>query len=203
MIRVERRCASTTARWRSVVRRAGLVWLGMLAIGCGKGGGSGTASARATSTVVAPRVEKPVVIEIDPDAREPLELTRIAESVRATALLNLVESRRPERTAALLALAHAEDAELVVGRLAELAQDPKRDDRVTLLTVIRDVAYRRPPSSERLDPGSVARCVTVLRALARDESEDEPLRALAATAVNAFVRNELAAPDPGDPTGFR
>ncbi|MBM4360374.1 MAG: hypothetical protein FJ096_19885 [Deltaproteobacteria bacterium] len=131
---------------------------------------------------------------LDPRARDPLVLMRLAEDHRAPELLAMVEGQGAKHTAALLALAYADDAELVLARLSLLALDPKREDRVAVLTVLRDIAYRRPRDRERLAPESLAACIANLRALAANESESPERRALAETTVNAFDRNGLVPP---------
>jgi len=130
---------------------------------------------------------------LDATAREKLELMRIAETRRATDLAEVAESDAPERTTALLALAYADDVELVVERLSLIALDRRRPDRHEALEVLRDVAYRRPRDRERLAPESLAGCIANLRRLATDEREEVPLRALATAAVNAYVRSGYAA----------
>ena len=133
---------------------------------------------------------------LDPSERETLALMRIAESYRAPELLRIAESERPEHTTALLALAHAEDVELVTARLSELALDRRRVDRLEVLSVLRDVAYRRPRDRERLAPEGLATCLANLRRLAADTKDEPELRALAETIRNAYVRNGLAPPTP-------
>ena len=131
---------------------------------------------------------------IDPWAREPLALSRICEAHRATELFSLAVSDRPGHTTALLALAYAEDVEVVLGGLAGLSRERRRTDRLDVLGVIRIVANRRPSRTERLAPESLAACVATLRELAGDTAEDAALRAVAQSALNGFVRNGVAPP---------
>jgi hypothetical protein len=119
---------------------------------------------------------------------------RIAESHRPAALFALVEARRPEGTAALLALAHADDVDLVLGRMAALGADRERADRAEILTVLRDVSYRRPTTKEPVDPTSIAACLASLTRIAQDATDEPALRAIAASALHGFARAERLDP---------
>jgi hypothetical protein len=149
-----------------------------------------SATARASASAALSAAPGP---PIDPEARDPLDLMRIAESHRAAELFGIAESRLPERTAALLSLRYADDVELVLGRLAELAADRRRDDRRDLLAVLRDVAYRRRDAREPLDPDSLAKCIAALDGIARDAKDDSAVRALATSALHGFARAGVVA----------
>jgi hypothetical protein len=171
----------------------GLLFVGHLVVAC-RGEGDTVRGGRPT---LAPNTSAEgtgaASPAFDANIREPLALMRIAESHRVGELIAMAEGGGAERTAALLALAYADDVELVLARLSLLALDPKRDDRETVLAVLRDVAYRRPRDRERLAPESLAACIANLRRLAADTKEAPELRALAETSVTAFERNGLVA----------
>lgn len=154
-----------------------------------RGGGAGSGTGADAQAETQPTL-------LDPNTRDPLELMQVAETFRAKELLALAESDDPKHTAALLALTYSDDVELALGRLSEMALDAKRNDRETVLTVLRDIAYRRPNDRERLAPESLAACISNLRRLADDEREEAVLRALAGSSVNAFARNSLVRPLP-------
>ncbi|MBM4377130.1 MAG: hypothetical protein FJ095_18780 [Deltaproteobacteria bacterium] len=172
---------------------AALALVALAAPGCRTSGERATPLASAGSTSAA---SSGTPSALDPKAREKLELMRIAETRRGTELAVLAESDAPERTTALLALAYADDVELVLERISLIALDRRRPDRLEALEVLRDVAYRRPRDRERLAPESLAGCIVNLRRLAADERDEMPLRALATATVNAYVRGGYAASAP-------
>jgi hypothetical protein len=145
-----------------------------------------TASASASALPSASASAAP--IQLDPDTRDPLQLMRVAEMHRAKRLLAVCEARDKACGTALLALAYADDVELVLSRLGDLAGDKSRDDRAAIVTLLREVAYRKPSTREPLDPENVGRCIAALRRLAADDKEDEALRGLATSALFGFAR---------------
>jgi hypothetical protein len=94
------------------------------------------------------------------------------------------DDRRAET--ALAALALADDAELVLGELGELARDPRRGDAA--LATLAQLAARPPRGGEALDADSLARCIAALDAMSRDATVEMPRRVLAVNALRAFSR---------------
>ena len=117
----------------------------------------------------------------------PQSSARLADRIGAVALLASYE-RGLHDERALAALPWADDAFVVMGRLAELATDRRRTDRERLLRTLVRVVSREPQPVEPLAPDSVARAIAVLDAFSRDRSVANAERALAISALRALAR---------------
>jgi hypothetical protein len=122
-----------------------------------------------------------------------LAIRRLAEMHPAPALYQVVRGDAARAEVALRALAHADDAELALGDVAEMALRGER--RHAALEVVLRVVSRRPSGSERLDPPSLERCIVALAALSRDEGVAQAERAIAVSALRALARAGLVDED--------
>ena len=116
-----------------------------------------------------------------------LALARIAELYDATELWALASEPGERGRVALEVLVQADDAERVLGAMAEAARAAS-ERREELLRVIVRLASRPPRRGEALDAPSVARAVAALDALARDDGVDKSARALSVSALRALAR---------------
>ncbi len=200
----------TRAAWVRLLARAAVVGV----VGCGgeqvavgtapppAPSASATVVASASASVAAPR---PSPRDTDPlwqrarDA-DPAERERLALAVGATGLLDGVEDGGVNAGTALLALPFAEDAELSLGRLGELAASAGAADRRGLLQAILAVAGTPRRQREALDPEGVKRCGEALIALAARGDLPRGERALAVSAARALAEKGYvdASKIPGD-----
>jgi hypothetical protein len=133
---------------------------------------------------VNPRRDDPRWIQARGD--DPLEQARLAAEVGAAALLAGVEDGGDEEATALGALPFADDGEVALGRLGDLARaDPARRRRV--LGAILGIAGRPRQNREPLDPEGVRRCGEALLALGADRALPRGERALAISAARALA----------------
>ncbi len=89
---------------------------------------------------------------------------------------------------ALAALPYADDAEIALGRLGDLAgHDPRRRRRV--LGAILGVAGQPPRQREALDAEGARRCAQAMIALAADETLPREERVLAVSAARALAEH--------------
>jgi hypothetical protein len=117
---------------------------------------------------------------------DPLEKARLAVAVGAAELLAAVEAGGPPAETALEALPFADDGDLALGRLAEIAKaDPAR--RHAVLAAILGVAGRPRQPRELLDPEGVRRAGEAVLSLAADRALPREDRALAVSAARALA----------------
>ncbi len=116
-----------------------------------------------------------------------LASARLAELHSAPVLWAVAAGNGVRARAALEALAHSVDGELVLMAMADAARrSPRR--REAILAVILALASRAPRSGEPLDPPSLAHCIKQLDALSRDSAMPRRARVLAVSALRAFAR---------------
>lgn len=149
---------------------------------------AGAADAGPSATVTAATAVPTVTSSVGPweaaVGDDELALRRLAELHTATELMAIARGGR-QAAPALAAIAHADDAELVLADLAELAADAERG--AAALAVIAAIASRPQRTGEAVDPDSLERCLARLDALSRDPSVDRPRRVLAVNALRGFV----------------
>ena len=174
-----RRCAPLTTRLEAAVL--------LLLAGCGQcespAPSPSDAGAVATTTEL-----RSAEVRLQTSVDDELELHRLADQHPATELMDVVEAGEANADAALAALAHARDGELVLGRLGDLARElPQR--RLRALRTILALASRPPADGERYDPSSLRHCIGVLHGISRDVRIVPATRALAVSALRAFARH--------------
>lgn len=97
-----------------------------------------------------------------------IDLQRLADREGAVGLIAAVEIGRSLGLTALAALPYAEDGELALGRLCELAPRVEGSGRRALLVAIRGVIGAMSPDRERLAAEDLKPCAEALARLARD-----------------------------------
>ena len=137
----------------------------------------------------SPRLHDPRWLQARSD--DPLEKTRLAMAVGAAELLAGAEDEDPVAATALAALPYADDAEIALGRLGELALDrasPRSTARRRrVLEAILGIAGRPRRPVEALDPDGARRCGRAVVALAADPTLPREERALAVSAARALA----------------
>lgn len=96
-----------------------------------------------------------------------LDLARLADREGALGLLREVETSAARRATALLALPHADDAELALRGLCQLLE--KRPETAVAQAVV-GIVSRPPRARERWDPSGLRSCRPVLERLSRSEA---------------------------------
>ncbi len=126
---------------------------------------------------------------------DPLELRALAESEGATGLLEGVEDGGEIFLAACEALPFAPDAEIALGRLAEIAllEDPAQSEAA--LVAIHHIAARPPSRGEPLDPDGVASAAATVLVLASRETLPRQQRVRAISAARVFAERGALDPD--------
>src|SRR5262249_9648730 len=115
------------------------------------------------------------------------ELGRLAEAVGAAELLEGVEDGGETRAVALRALPLADDGELALGRLGDLARGAAGAERTAILEAILGVAGRPRTERELIDPEGVRACGRALVAIASDVAIERGDRALAISAARGLA----------------
>jgi hypothetical protein len=118
-------------------------------------------------------------------AGDELAAMRLAEIHTAPELVAIARGG-PQADAALVALRHANDAELALADLARLATDTRRGE-AALRTIVA-IAARPTRHTEPLDPDGLATCIERLQTLSRDAQAPRPRRVLAVDALRGFAR---------------
>lgn len=142
-----------------------------------------------SASAVAPAPESPR--RHDPRwlrAREadPMEKERLAVAVGAAGLVAGLDDGDEVAATALAALPFADDGEIALGRLGDLAR-AGGGRRRAVLTAILGVAGQPRQQREALDPEGARRCGEVLVALAEDAGVPREERALAVSAARALA----------------
>jgi hypothetical protein len=158
------------------------------------------ASAQAGSGPAAPspRLTDPLWLRAR-DA-DPAERIRLANAVGAGGLVEGVDDGGEVAATALGALPYAEDGELALGRLGELARAGTGAPRRALLEAILGIAGQPRRQREALDPEGVKRCAEALLVMAAQASLPRAERSLAVSAARALAEKGYLDPTriPGD-----
>lgn len=131
---------------------------------------------------------------------DPAERARLAVEVGAAGLLEGVEDGGEIEATALAALPFADDAEIALGRLAEITLEVGPTRRRSLLGAILAVAGQPRRQRDPLDPEGVRRCGQILLRLAATADLARPDRVLAVSAARALAEKGYVDPAkiPGD-----
>jgi hypothetical protein len=204
--------AAADARGRPARVAFVLGWIGVALAGCGAGaiepgkGGppspvpTATASASASSRAPLPSPRDGDPLWLRARGADAAERARLAVAVGATGLLEGLEDGGQNARTALLALPFADDAEIALGRLGELALRDGAIPREALLEAILAVAGQPRRQREALDPDGVRACGEALLKLAGQSSLPRAERALAVSAARALAEKGYvqASAIPGD-----
>ena len=145
-----------------------------------------TATASAAPLRASPRRTDPRWILAAAD--DPLDKARLALAVGAAELLEGVEDGGETAEIALAALPFADDAEVALGRLGELAR-AGGPGRRRILDAILGVAGQPGRQREALDREGPRRCGDAVLAVAADASAPREERALAVSAARALAEH--------------
>jgi hypothetical protein len=141
--------------------------------------------------VESPRLHDPLWLLARSD--DPLEKNRLAIAVGAAGLLAGTDDEDAVADTALAALPYADDAEIALGRLGDLAVDrasPRNTARRRrVLDAILGIAGQPRRPTEPLDPDGARRCGRALLALAADKALPREERALAVSAARALAEH--------------
>ena len=118
---------------------------------------------------------------------DPAELQRLASEVGAAELVDGVNDGGDIAAVALGALPYADDADVALAPLAELASVPTSSARQAILTAILAVAGRPRRARDLLDPEGVRRAGEVLLSLAARQDIPRAERAIAISAARALA----------------
>jgi hypothetical protein len=126
-----------------------------------------------------------------------LERARLAEAVGATELLLGLEDGGDIAATALSALPYADDADLALGKLGQmaLAAAVHEASLAPLLEAVHAIARRPARSREALDPEGARACGEAMLTLAGRMSLSRESRALAVSAARALAERGFV--DPG------
>jgi hypothetical protein len=147
--------------------------------------GSAAASARPPSA----RLSDPLWQRAQGD--DPLDRARLAEAEGAARLVDALEDGGEIARVALLALADADDAEIALGRLAQMALDAPAGQARSILEAILAIAGQPVRPREPLDPEGVRACGEALLVLASRAELDRSDRAIAVSAARALAGKGL------------
>jgi hypothetical protein len=143
------------------------------------------ASAVAAPPRPSPRRSDPRWLRAQGD--DPAQLQRLAIEVGAAELVDGVNDGGDIAAVALGALPYADDADIALAPLAELASAPTPSPRQAILTAILAVAGRPRRARELLDPEGVRRAGEVMLSLAARQDVPRAERALAISAARALA----------------
>lgn len=162
--------------------------------GTGADAGAGARAPRPES----PRRSDPLWLRAKDE--DPLERARLAEAVGAAGLLDGLEDGGDIAETALSALPYADDADLALRRLGELALAAGPAEVDALLDTILAIAGKPPRSREALDPEGARACGAALITLAGKQTLSRESRARAVSAARALAEKGYvdASRIPGD-----
>jgi hypothetical protein len=122
---------------------------------------------------------------------DPIDLQRLADREGSLGLLAGVELGRSLGLTGLKALPYAEDGELALGRLCELARRLDGSGRHSVLIAIRGVVAAIAPDRERLAAEEFAPCARALARIAADQrvpAADRDLASSSAAGLTDYVK---------------
>lgn len=144
-----------------------------------------TAGASNVERAPSPRLSDPLWIQAKDE--DPLERARLAEIVGASGLLLGLEDGGAIAETALASLPYADDAEIALRRLGELALAADARGLDPLLAAILEIAGRPPKDREALDAEGARACGEAVVSIASRASLDRALRARAVSAARALA----------------
>ena len=142
-------------------------------------------AAPATSSVIATREPWPQALAAPDDA---LELDRLADAEGCAGLLVGLEEGGAVGRTALRALPFADDAELAMGRLAEIARQADDAALPLVLDAIEGIAQRPLHQREPLDPLGTHAAFDALVEIAKRDRTPPPWRAQAVTTARLIAQ---------------
>lgn len=113
---------------------------------------------------------------------DPIELVRLAGAEGATGLMAGLEEGGASSVVALAALPYAEDAELAMGRLAEIALQADEKTAPLVIATIAGIAQRPLRSTELLDPLGAHAAFDAMVVVAKNGKLPAEIRAQAVSA---------------------
>lgn len=117
---------------------------------------------------------------------DPAERQRLATAVGAAGLLDGVDDGGDIAALALAALPYADDADIALGHLADLASTSDAQRRPILETILAIAGRPRRPR-ELLDPEGARRCAEAMVTLAARDALAREDRAIAVSAARALA----------------
>jgi hypothetical protein len=120
-------------------------------------------------------------------AGEVRDVARLADREGAVGLLEGLEEGGPVALAALTALPYADDAELSLRRLGEIAIALDADKARPVLDAVLGISSRRRRQTEPLDPGGARSCAEALLDIARRKDLAVRARARAISALRLLA----------------
>ena len=152
-----------------------------------------------SAVVASPEAPRPPSHANDPRWRramgdDPIEIERLALAVGAAELLEGVEEGGEPRRVALLALPHADDSDIALRRLGEIATAAKPGTAAQVLDAMLGIARRPRTQRELLDPEGVRAAGAALVAIASRPQAPREERALAVSAARALAERGYVDP---------
>jgi hypothetical protein len=118
---------------------------------------------------------------------DPLERARLAEAEGAAGLVEALDDGGAITTIALAALPHTDDAEVALGRLAEIVLTADPTLRGAVIEAILAITGQPRRSRELLDPEGARKAGEAVLTLAKREDVPREQRALAISAARALA----------------
>lgn len=128
---------------------------------------------------------------------DPAALVELAVTEGAAGLLEVARGGGTAGRVALAALAHAPDAEAVVGVVCDWSRTADAADAALVLGAVHQVLARPPTGNERFDPDGVASCAVALLAVASRTDLDPVARDLGASALAMLHAGAPRRPEKG------
>jgi hypothetical protein len=125
---------------------------------------------------------------------DPNELASLADREGAIGLLVGVEQGGDVGVVALHALPHADDAELALQRLGEIALQTDGATQHDVVEVIEQIAARPARQTEVLDAPGARACADALLEISRKSSNKKDTRALAVSALRQMTERLVVDP---------
>lgn len=127
-------------------------------------------------------------------AGDPLDLASLADREGASGLLAGVEQGGEVGLTSLRALAHADDSELALRRLGEIALQLAGDTQRDVVRAILGIVSRPVRQTEVLDASGAQACADALLELTRRGGVPKDTRALAVSALRSLAERMVVDP---------
>lgn len=124
---------------------------------------------------------------------EEIDLLRVAQREGAAGLLEAVEAGRSPALTALAALPYADDAELALARLCELAHAMGKNPAQPLVAAIQGIVAEPPNQREPFSVAGYAECLPVMQRIAKLPALDSKRHDLASSATELLIEHRDAA----------